>query len=80
MEAAYATKEPLVIVAEDIESDSLSTMILNRLRANIKIVGVKAPGFGDNRKNTVGDLALACGGEVISEELGHSLDEVCKSP
>jgi len=69
-----------VIIAEDVDNDALSTMIINKLRVNCKIVAVKAPGFGDNRKNTVQDLAIACGAEVISEDLGHSLDEICKTP
>ena len=65
----------LVIVAEDIEGEALSTLIVNRLRGTFIVVGVKAPGFGDRRKEMLQDIAILTGGQVISEELGLDLKE-----
>jgi len=65
----------LVIIAEDIEGDALTTLLVNRLRGTFTCVGVKAPGFGDRRKEMLRDIAILTGGEVISEELGLDLKE-----
>ena len=67
--------QKLVIVAEDIEGDALATMLLNKLRGIFTCVGVKAPGFGDRRKEMLRDIAILTGGQVITEELGFSLQD-----
>lgn len=63
----------LVIVCDDIESEALSTLILNKLRGVLNVVAVKAPGFGDKRKAMLEDMAILTGGEVISQDLGMEL-------
>jgi chaperonin GroEL len=71
---AQAGKKDLVIVAEDLEGEALGTLILNRLKGVFNTVAVKAPSFGDRRKDILNDIAILTGGEVISEDLGHSFE------
>lgn len=73
LEQVLQTGKPLFVVAEDVEGDALSTIIVNKLRGTLTCVAVKAPGFGDRRKEMLKDLAILTGGEVITEELGLDL-------
>jgi chaperonin GroEL len=75
LEKVVQTGKPLVIIAEDVEGDVLGTLVLNRVRAGLKVVAVKAPGFGEKRKQMLEDITILTGGTLISEELGRTLEE-----